>query len=70
MFIRNTRIHVHYKYVFFFKIRYKKGLCQEEKQEQVQLVMKIMLVYKNLMWRSFNCDFVAFLWFEFVENRQ
>lgn len=24
MFIRNTRIHVHYKYVFFFKIRYKK----------------------------------------------
>lgn len=28
------------------------------------------VVFQNLMWRSFNCDFVAFLWFEFVENRQ
>lgn len=25
---------------------------------------------QNLMWRSFNFDFVVFLWFEFVENRQ
>lgn len=26
MFIRNIRIYVYYKYVFFFKIRYKKRI--------------------------------------------